>query len=285
MPVAFLVRGQPQIGTEERAAIFGGVDHPQLLHDIGGDLARSGRGEGQHRQVAEAPLEPGQVAIGGAEVVAPLADAVRLVDGDQRELHVFERPADLRLQPFGRAVDQLVLAAADGLGARAPLLLRQRRVEERGAQPHLLHGVDLILHERDQRRDHQREAHQPRRNLIGERLAGAGRHHADAVAPGEDGVDDLLLPGAKRVVAEQALQHYARRAFRGGAPDGRGQRLERAQIRRREMVGVTAPQSAQLLEPRFYYAAQLTIAGIAGAPGGIERRHFVRDVGDLTQVK
>ena len=49
-----------------------------------------------------------------------------------------------------------------------------------------------------------------RRDLEGERLAGAGRHDADAVAPGEHGVDDPPLPGTELAVAEHGLEHRLR---------------------------------------------------------------------------
>ena len=45
-----------------------------------------------------------------------------------------------------------------------------------------------------------------RRDLERERLAGAGRHDADAVAAGEHRVDDLALARAERLVAEQRFE-------------------------------------------------------------------------------
>ena len=43
-----------------------------------------GRGERQQRNVGEALAQLGDAAVVGTEVVAPLADAVRLVDGEAR---------------------------------------------------------------------------------------------------------------------------------------------------------------------------------------------------------
>ena len=55
--------------------------------------------------------------------------------------------------------------------------------------------VDLVLHEGDQRRDDEHGPPQDaRRELVGQRLARAGRHDADAVAAREHGLDDLALP-------------------------------------------------------------------------------------------
>src|SRR5207237_1030028 len=78
-----------------------------------------------------------QVAIRGTEVVPPLADAVRFVDRDEREVDAAQRGADTRLDAFGRRVDELVLALAQTLDARAPLFRLDRRIEERRAHADL----------------------------------------------------------------------------------------------------------------------------------------------------
>src|ERR1051325_10465749 len=77
------------------------------------------------------------------------------------------------------------------------------------AEPH--ERVDLVLHERDERRDHEYGAGQDLgRNLERERLAGTGGHDADAVATGEPRVDDAPLPGAELAIAEDGLEHLLR---------------------------------------------------------------------------
>ena len=63
----------------------------------------------------------GELAILRAEVVAPLADAMRLVDGEQRDLDVREHLQEARRrQPLGRDIEQVELAvrerAPDGRG-------------------------------------------------------------------------------------------------------------------------------------------------------------------------
>ena len=71
--------------------------------------------------------------------------------------------------------------------------------------------IALIAHQRDERRDDDREPveRQPWQ-LVAERLARAGRHHDERVAAGEGRLDGLLLPGAERLVPEQALQMCGR---------------------------------------------------------------------------
>ncbi len=73
-------------------------------------------------------------------------------------------------------------------------------VDERNAVPETARaqGLDLVLHERHQRRDHHREvvAHQ-RGELVAERLAGARGHDHQHVAPADRGFARLALAPAK----------------------------------------------------------------------------------------
>jgi len=65
----------------------------------------------------------------------------------------------------------------------------------------------LIFHQRDERRDDEREARKCEGgNLIAEGFARTGRHDAEGVAAGEDRGDDFFLTGAEGVVAEIGLQ-------------------------------------------------------------------------------
>jgi hypothetical protein len=58
--------------------------------------------------------------------------------------------------------------------------------------------VDLILHQRDERRDDQGDtAEHDRGQLEPQRLARARRHHRKEIATGENGVDQFLLTGTK----------------------------------------------------------------------------------------
>ena len=62
--------------------------------------------------------------------------------------------------------------------------------------PRRAQEVDLVLHQRDQRRDDQRHAvEQQRRQLVAERLAAAGREHRQRAAPGQQRLDHLGLAG------------------------------------------------------------------------------------------
>jgi hypothetical protein len=67
--------------------------------------------------------------------------------------------------------------------------------------------IALIAHERDERRDHDREPVEGEsRKLIAEGFARARGHHDKGVSPCEGGLHGLLLPGAERLVPEQVVQ-------------------------------------------------------------------------------
>jgi len=69
--------------------------------------------------------------------------------------------------------------------------------------PDPLQEVDLVLHQRDQCRNHDRHSlQQRRRQLIAEALARPGRKDCERRSAGEQCLDDLLLPGAKGIEAE-----------------------------------------------------------------------------------
>ena len=65
----------------------------------------------------------------------------------------------------------------------------------------------LVVHERDQRGDNQRRSgltttQDERRDLVANRLSGAGREHHDRIASRKDGGNRVRLPGPKIGVAK-----------------------------------------------------------------------------------
>ncbi len=130
----------------------------------------------------------------------------------------------------------------------------------------------LVCHQRDQRRDDDREVGgRYTRKLVAEALAAAGRHHDEAVTAGKRGLHGLALPGAELRVAEvseqrigvarslvgsqrrldvdpvEALERELRLALFPGGLRG-GQRLRGVGCVRAGRAVQRAPQVAQLLE-------------------------------------
>ena len=72
-------------------------------------------------------------------------------------------------------------------------------------------ALDLIFHQGDQRREHQRRARQEQRwQLEGERFARAGGQDRQRVGAGQDPVDDGGLAGEKAIVTEHRAQRFQR---------------------------------------------------------------------------
>ena len=143
---------------------------------------------------------------------------MRLVDHEHADRHALERLDEAgRGEALGRDVEQPHAPVAHArervaVLAGVALAVDQRRTPGDGA----LEPGDLVGHQRDQRRDDDRDlvrAHQ-RRQLVAERLAGAGRHHDQHVATAERGRHHLLLPGAEGGVAEVLVQGGVKVAHR-----------------------------------------------------------------------
>ena len=183
-----------------------------VLHD-----GRGGGGQGDDRRGAQGRQVLAEHAVVGAEIVAPLRDAVRFVDGDERRLALgehFGKAGDA--QALGRDEEELqravevVDAGLAGGGAVAA------GVDALDGEVALLELGDLIFHEGDQRADDQRgAAARDAGQLVAERLAGAGRHDEQDVAALDDGLADGFLVGAEGGESEGGLQEFGERGVGG----------------------------------------------------------------------
>src|SRR5690606_4406198 len=108
---ALLEDVEREILPKEGALIHVRLLHAELIDDVTGHLARGGRGQREHWNPSEAALQAAELAICGAKIVAPVADAMGFVDSDQLEVQILKHPAYRCLQTFGRGVEQLELAA------------------------------------------------------------------------------------------------------------------------------------------------------------------------------
>ncbi len=131
------------------------------------------------------------------------------VDREQRHLRAFEQVQETRgEQPLGRDVQEFQSAAEE-----APLDVGLRRrietgIQERRRHAELAQRFHLVLHQCDQRRDHDRGAVAKQRgDLVAQRLAAAGRHQHQRVAAVQQVFDDGLLAVAERAVPEHVAQH------------------------------------------------------------------------------
>ena len=180
--------------------------------DVADHRGRRRRGQREHARDAELLRGVGELEVVGAEVVSPLRDAVRLVDGEERNLRAPQRVEEaLVVEALGRDVEQRERALGHRVRERARLVGRERRVEPRGLDPAAAEEIDLVLHQRDERRDDEREPVEHQRGeLVADRLSAAGGEHGErATAPGER-VDHLVLAGTKRAEPEVPFEELER---------------------------------------------------------------------------
>ena len=150
---------------------------------------RRGRGERRHRHVGELRHEPVQAEVVLAEIVPPLADAMGLVDGDHRQAGGLEdRHEVLHHQPLGRQVQQVQFPGRKAPRDAGAVRAVEGTVEQLRPQPVGDRGVDLVLHQRDQRADDQARAlHHVGGQLVAQALAPAGGHDGEHIPPGQHG--------------------------------------------------------------------------------------------------
>ena len=177
---------------------------PETSADIGDDRGGRSRREREHALSPELACARRELQIVGTEVMAPLRDAVRLVDRKKRDLRLTElREEALVVEALGRDIQQLQASVAQAAGNGPHLIRGEARVEPRRLDALAREQVDLILHQRDQRRHDDRHAfEQQRGQLVAEALPRPGREDGEGGAAREQRLDDLLLARTERRVSE-----------------------------------------------------------------------------------
>ena len=186
--------------------------HPQRAQDVVARARIGGRGQRHARHAGEVVGQTCQLAIFGAELVAPLRHAVRLVDREQRERQA-RQPLHRAVaqQPLRRDVQQIELLLDQVARDAARLGRIEVGVQRAGRNAELPQRRHLVVHQRDQRRDDHGGARPTQRgDLEADALAAAGRHQHQRIAAGDDVADHLFLLAAKAGKAEHAAQ------YRGG---------------------------------------------------------------------
>ena len=180
----------------------------QMVDDLRSRGRIRRRGERNARQVGEHVHEAGEGAVFGPEIMAPLRKAVGLIDRDEREAGGFEPVEGLGLQErFRSHVEEVQLAPLDVAPEEILFRTPEPGIERRRLDPGLPERRHLVFHQRNERRDDEAHARaDQRRDLVAERLASACRHQDERVMAGDHMLDDLPLPLAEAVVAENSLQ-------------------------------------------------------------------------------
>ena len=186
---------QKQIFAVEGGDELIGVAYRQRGLDVAADAVGGRGGNRQADGVGQAAAHPHQLAIVGAEVMAPFRDAMRFVDGQAIDAAFVEHNQRLRPQQgFGAGVDQLDTARFDLPGDLHVAVVGQSAVQVSRGHALLTQLHHLVFHERDERRDDDRQAgEEQRRQLVAQRLAATGGHDGQAVPAGQNVADDVGL--------------------------------------------------------------------------------------------
>ncbi len=214
----------------ERSEEHQRILQPQLGDDVTADAFGRGGGKRVQRSRREIVAQAAEPPVLRPEIVAPLADAVRFIDRDEPEAHLLQRSAEVLAavadQPLRRDVEEPTPIFANARQHRVPLVGQQRAVQIRRRDAVDAQAVDLIFHQRNQRRDNERQAAtrrrvrkarggrvNQRRRLEADRLAAARRQDDDAVARGEDRVHRFALQRTKAGKAPHAVEHVVQDAI------------------------------------------------------------------------
>ncbi len=194
-----------------------GITQLQLMQDVVTHAPGRARRKRRNRTIWEVRPQATQLTVLGTEFVSPLRNAMRLIDGEEGDRHVLQ-PLDRvsSRQPFRRQVEQAELPGA-GLPHHARLLAGvERAVQQRSGNSHLPELHHLVLHQGNQRRDHNRgSVGNDGGQLIAERLAASGRHDHAGVMPVQQAVNNALLHGTEGIVSPVAAQRF-QKIDRGG---------------------------------------------------------------------
>ena len=203
------VGDQAQVGPVEARDQHERVAHPDAAHDV---LADARRGRGRERRDGRAATRgqrPVQLPVLGPEVVAPGRDAVRLVHDEAGDPELGQAVEEARpREALGGDVQEAQPAVRGRLEPGHLLRPLLRRVDERGVDARRAEAVHLVLHQRDERRHHERQpVGQDRGDPVADALAGAGGRDGQHVAALELGLDHRRLAGPEALQAEHLAQH------------------------------------------------------------------------------
>jgi hypothetical protein len=185
--------GRLKAGLEDVGPGYVEVLEDVLLHLLGG-----GGREGDHGHALDLVEDGAQAAVFGSEVMAPFADAMGLIDGEEADGDLREELHVLFLgEGFRGHVEQLGDARADVGAHLLGIATGEGAVEEVGhavLPAEAAQQVHLVLHQGDQGAHHDGGAlaHQGGQ-LVAEALATAGGHDHEGVAAIEHALDDRLL--------------------------------------------------------------------------------------------
>ena len=149
----------------------------QLIQDVrpGDFVCRSCQGD--DRYFRKILFQNGQLGVFGAEIMSPMRDTMRFIDGDQRNVDAGQEPVQFANDPFGGDVKQFHLSLYAELSYPVAFFLRHHAVERGCRNTVGYQSVDLVFHQSDKGRYYDGGSrHIDRRKLETDRLAATRRH-------------------------------------------------------------------------------------------------------------
>ena len=145
------LHGVADVGAVEAVDERGWATERQPGHDLCPGAFVGGGGEGHARDAGERFRQHVKAKVILTEVVSPLRHAVRLVDGDERDLYGAQELECFCLQqPLRSEIDEIELVLAEGCVNLLLLPVVERGVQKRSLHPELAQGRHLVLHQRDE---------------------------------------------------------------------------------------------------------------------------------------
>ena len=140
--------------------------------------------QGQNGNVGQDGADVGNLQVRGAEIIAPLGDAVCLVNGDERHVHVAQLgDEEVAGESFGRYIEELGAPQDAVLQHAQDVVVRHTAIDGCCEDALLAEVHDLVFHQGDEGGDdnaHPIECHS--RHLEGQRLAASCGHEPQRVA-------------------------------------------------------------------------------------------------------
>ena len=190
-----------------------GLAGEKFFDDVG-----AGRRIGRRRDrdeleiIADRSRRPGEAKIFGPEIMPPLRDAMRLVDGEDRGSRGAEKVWRIRTrEPLRGDIEEAIAAAPEPSFDRRIVFAAVGGIQGGGGDTARLQLRDLVAHQRDQRRDDDGEPlPEDRGQLIEKRFAGTGRHDREDMFAGEHGFENFFLSRPERRKTEHKHERLLR---------------------------------------------------------------------------
>ena len=183
----------------------------QSVLDIVRHRRRSRGRKGDDRSVHQFP-QFADAQVVRPEIIAPLGDAMCLVHHDIADVHHLQVGAEQAgAEPFGRQVEELEVAVGGVVQRQVHLVPVHAGIDAQGLDTPVVQLLDLVLHERDERGDHEGDPllHQ-RGHLETHGLPAAGGQDREDIPAGHRLPDDVFLHGTEGLIPPIRPQNVQR---------------------------------------------------------------------------